>query len=159
MVALSTPFSISSVTYSLRIRSSGPEGAMSMQILAHKRQALALKREGKMAEAKEELRKAKILEKQVEEMAMLGQSGGEDEASDDDELHALIRGLEREEKMKGNTGKGAASKSIPEDLGIFANFVNDDDDAHVEVTLLTFELYTTFSSNMARWCLEVRIYS
>lgn len=37
------------------------------QILAHKRKAVSLKREGKLAEAKEELRLAKLLEKQAEE--------------------------------------------------------------------------------------------
>lgn len=37
------------------------------EILAHKRRALALKREGKLAEAREELRKAKLLERNLEE--------------------------------------------------------------------------------------------
>lgn len=107
---------------------------MSMQVMAHKRQALALKREGRLAEAKEELRKAKILEKQAEEMALLG---GEDEASDDDELQALIRGLEREEKVKGNAGKkGASAQGVPEDFSIFTSFVGDDDDADVEVCMM-----------------------
>jgi len=106
--------------------------------MAHKRQALALKREGKLAEAKDELRKAKILEKQAEEMALLGQADGEDEASDDDELHALIRGLEREEKAKGNAGKrGASSQPVPEDFSIFTSFVGDDDDADVEVCMMS----------------------
>ncbi|KAG0578852.1 hypothetical protein KC19_4G054500 [Ceratodon purpureus] len=111
----------------------GPNDAMSTQITVHKRQALALKREGRLAEAKDELRKAKMLEKQAEEMALLGEAGGEDEASDDDEIHALIRRLEREEKLKGNAGKGGASQSIPEDFGLGFSFVDDDDDAHVEV--------------------------
>lgn len=111
----------------------GPNDAMSSQITAHKRQALALKREGRLAEAKEELRKAKILEKQAEEMALLGQAEGEDEASDDDEIQALIRRLEREDKLKGNAGKGGASQPIPEDFGLAFSFVDDDDDAHVEV--------------------------
>lgn len=106
---------------------------MSTQITAHKKQALALKREGRLAEAKEELRKAKILEKQAEEMALLGQVEGEEEASDDDDLQALIRGLEREEKLKGSTGKGGLSRSIPEDFGLGFSFVDDDDDADVEV--------------------------
>jgi hypothetical protein len=126
----------------------GPGDAMSTQIMAHKRQALALKREGRLAEAKEELRKAKILEKQAEEMALLGQAEGEDEASDDDEIHALIRGLEREEKLKGNAGKGGASqKSIPEDFSLGFSFVDDDDDAHVEVcSLYAFNYNARYST-------------
>ena len=114
----------------------GPNDAMSSQILAHKRQALALKREGRLAEAKEELKKAKILEKCAEEMALLGPAEGEDGASDDDDLQALIRGLEREEKLKKNAGKGGASQSIPEDFGLGLSFVGDDDDADVEVCCL-----------------------
>lgn len=106
---------------------------MSTQIMAHKRQALVLKREGRLVEAKDELRKAKILEKQAEEMALLGPAEGEDEASDDDEVHALIRALEREEKLKGNAGKKGASQANPEDFSILSTFVGDDDDAHVEV--------------------------
>ncbi|XP_023544473.1 synaptonemal complex protein 1 [Cucurbita pepo subsp. pepo] len=60
------------------------------QVVAHKRKALMLKREGKLAEAKEELKKAKILEKQLEEQELLG---GADEESDD-ELSALVRSLD-----------------------------------------------------------------
>jgi hypothetical protein len=41
--------------------------SLQQDILVHKRKALALKREGKLAEAKEELRKAKLLEKRMEE--------------------------------------------------------------------------------------------
>ncbi|XP_030534063.1 uncharacterized protein LOC115743435 isoform X1 [Rhodamnia argentea] len=59
------------------------------QITAHKRKALMLKREGKLAEAKEELKKAKVLEKQVEEQELL--AGAEDS---DDELSALIRSMD-----------------------------------------------------------------
>lgn len=40
---------------------------LQQEILAHKRRAVAFKRDGKMSEAKEELRKAKLLEKQMEE--------------------------------------------------------------------------------------------
>lgn len=111
----------------------GAGATMSAQILAHRRQALVFKREGNMIEAKEELRKAKLLEKQAEEMAVLGQGEGDDEASDDDDLVALIRGLEKEEKLKGNAGKGGTSQSIPEDFSLFSSFVDDDGDAHVEV--------------------------
>ncbi|XP_068668617.1 uncharacterized protein [Aristolochia californica] len=42
-------------------------GSLQQDILAQKRKALALKREGKLAEAREELRQAKILEKSLEQ--------------------------------------------------------------------------------------------
>ncbi|XP_022142344.1 uncharacterized protein LOC111012486 isoform X2 [Momordica charantia] len=60
------------------------------QVVAHKRKALMLKREGKLAEAKEELKKAKVLEKQLEEQELL--AGAEEES--DDELSALVRSLD-----------------------------------------------------------------
>ncbi|KAL4019678.1 hypothetical protein IC575_018434 [Cucumis melo] len=60
------------------------------QVVAHKRKALMLKREGKLTEAKEELKKAKVLEKQLEEQELL--AGAEDES--DDELSALVRSLD-----------------------------------------------------------------
>ncbi|CAO2039426.1 unnamed protein product [Urochloa humidicola] len=59
------------------------------QVNALKRQALQLKREGRLAEAKEELKKAKILEKQLEEQEILGEA----EDSDDD-LAAIIRNMD-----------------------------------------------------------------
>ncbi|KAG2651917.1 hypothetical protein PVAP13_1NG322600 [Panicum virgatum] len=59
------------------------------QVNALKRQALLLKREGRLAEAKEELKKAKILEKQLEEQEILGET----EDSDDD-LAAIIRNMD-----------------------------------------------------------------
>lgn len=59
------------------------------QVNALKRQALLLKREGRLAEAKEELKKAKILEKQLEEQEILGEA----EDSDDD-LAAIIRNMD-----------------------------------------------------------------
>ncbi|KAH7545846.1 hypothetical protein FEM48_Zijuj01G0137000 [Ziziphus jujuba var. spinosa] len=63
------------------------------QVVAHKKRALALKREGKLAEAKEELKRAKILEKQLEEQELLA------EAEDsDDELSALIRGMDNDKQ-------------------------------------------------------------
>ncbi|PON36739.1 43kDa postsynaptic protein [Parasponia andersonii] len=55
------------------------------QVVAHKKKALALKREGNLAEAKEELKKAKVLEQQLEEQELLA------EAEDSDgELSELI---------------------------------------------------------------------
>ncbi|KAI0526781.1 hypothetical protein KFK09_002372 [Dendrobium nobile] len=56
-----------------------------------KRKALLLKQEGKLAEAKEELKQAKILEKQLEEQEFLV------EASDsEDELYTLIQNMGNE---------------------------------------------------------------
>ncbi|KAF3451624.1 hypothetical protein FNV43_RR07719 [Rhamnella rubrinervis] len=63
------------------------------QVVAHKKRALTLKREGKLAEAKEELKKAKVLEKQLEEQELLA------EAEDsDDELSALIRSMDNDKQ-------------------------------------------------------------
>ncbi|KAJ6292209.1 hypothetical protein OIU78_024388 [Salix suchowensis] len=42
------------------------KSSLQQEVLAHKRKALALKREGKLAEAREELRQAKLLEKSLE---------------------------------------------------------------------------------------------
>ncbi|VVA93793.1 unnamed protein product [Arabis nemorensis] len=65
------------------------EGIDKSQVIAIKRKALALKREGKLAEAKEELKRAKILERELEEQELLG---GADES--DDELSALINSMD-----------------------------------------------------------------
>ncbi|CAA7029783.1 unnamed protein product [Microthlaspi erraticum] len=59
------------------------------QVIALKRNALALKREGKLVEAKEELKKAKVLERELEEQELLG---GADES--DDEISALINSMD-----------------------------------------------------------------
>ncbi|XP_027346098.1 uncharacterized protein LOC113857950 isoform X2 [Abrus precatorius] len=64
------------------------------QVVALKKNALMLKREGKLAEAKEELKRAKILEKELEEQELLA------EAEDsDDELSALIRGMDDDKEI------------------------------------------------------------
>ncbi|XP_027920945.1 uncharacterized protein LOC114178977 isoform X1 [Vigna unguiculata] len=64
------------------------------QVVALKKNALLLKREGKLAEAKEELKRAKILEKELEEQELL--AGAEDS---DDELSALIRGMDDDKEL------------------------------------------------------------
>lgn len=83
-------------------------GVDNTQVVAHKRKALLLKREGKLAEAKEELKQAKILEKQLEEQEFLG------EASDsEDEIYTLIQ----------NMGKDNQDDLMLEnDLDVGANF-------------------------------------
>ncbi|XP_062087441.1 uncharacterized protein LOC133794250 [Humulus lupulus] len=63
------------------------------QVVAHKKKALALKREGKLAEAKEELKRAKVLEKELEEQELLAEA----EDSDDD-LSALIRSMDSDKQ-------------------------------------------------------------
>lgn len=63
------------------------------QVVAHKKKALALKREGKLAEAKEELKRAKVLEKELEEQELLAEA----EDSDDD-LSALIRSMDSDQQ-------------------------------------------------------------
>ncbi|KDP42226.1 hypothetical protein JCGZ_02956 [Jatropha curcas] len=69
-------------------KDAGTGGTLKSQVVAHKRKALALKREGKLAEAKEELKKAKVIEKQLEEQELLG--AAEDS---DDEISVLIRSM------------------------------------------------------------------
>ncbi|OWM63306.1 uncharacterized protein LOC116192533 [Punica granatum] len=68
----------------------GNRGIGRTEVTAHKRKALLLKREGKLAEAKEELKKAKLLEKQAEEQEILGGAGD----SSDDEFSDLIRSMD-----------------------------------------------------------------
>ncbi|KAI3928247.1 hypothetical protein MKW98_023848 [Papaver atlanticum] len=83
---------LSSLIGEVHKSSSSGKGAGSIdksQVIAHKKKALVLKREGKLAEAKEELKKAKVLERQLEEQELLG--GAEDS---DDELSALIRNMD-----------------------------------------------------------------
>ncbi|RWR93517.1 FYVE zinc finger [Cinnamomum micranthum f. kanehirae] len=59
------------------------------QVLALKKKALMFKREGKLSEAKEELKRAKVLEKQLEEQELLA-----DADESDDELSALVRNMD-----------------------------------------------------------------
>ncbi|KAF3789591.1 Vacuolar sorting-associated protein 27 [Nymphaea thermarum] len=62
------------------------------RIVALKRNALKLKREGRLAEAKEELKQAKILEKELEQKEFLG----DDSDESDDEIAALIRCMDND---------------------------------------------------------------
>ncbi|KVH89594.1 Tetratricopeptide-like helical [Cynara cardunculus var. scolymus] len=66
----------------------GSFGIDKSEVVAIKKNALALKREGKLAEAKEELKRAKILEKQIEERELLG-----DDEDSDDEFSLLVRSM------------------------------------------------------------------
>lgn len=98
------------------------KGTSSMEVLAHKRKALALKKEGHLAEAKEELKKAKLLEKQLEEQQLLG---GEEDESDDD-LHALMREIDKK-------GPEHSMEAMDMDFSLLSN-IHEDDDQGFEVT-------------------------
>ena len=121
---------------SQKVKSTGNEsvvGAERMQVLAHKRRALALKREGKLVEAKEELKKAKILEKQLEEQEMIDQG-----VESDDEHATLMRGLDNESKVEahplGGLGMKLANDSIF-DLSQLATMGDEyDDNMGIDVT-------------------------
>ncbi|KAJ4869886.1 phosphoinositide binding [Raphanus sativus] len=58
-----TPGSFESVS----VQNTSPQNTLKQDILAHKRKALALKKEGKISEAKEALQQAKLLERRLEE--------------------------------------------------------------------------------------------
>lgn len=91
------------------------------QVLAHKRKALTLKREGKLAEAKEELKQAKILEKQLEEQEFLV-----DSSESEDELLILIRNMDDDDQDDSTLGNS---------LGVDADFehlLGDADDLPIE---------------------------
>ncbi|KAK8971014.1 hypothetical protein KSP40_PGU009103 [Platanthera guangdongensis] len=91
------------------------------QVLAHKRKALTLKREGKLAEAKEELKQAKILEKQLEEQEFLV-----DSSESEDELSILIHNMDdddRDDLMLGNSLDAGAD---------FEHLLGDADDLPIE---------------------------
>ncbi|XAR50300.1 hypothetical protein NMG60_11004586 [Bertholletia excelsa] len=100
------------------------------QVLAHKKKALSLKREGKLAEAKEELKRAKILEKKLEEEAFLA------EAEDsDDELSALIRSIDSDDQddLLGTYKPGAHFSfdhlmGMTDDFGVDGNFEATEED-------------------------------
>lgn len=102
------------------------------QVIQMKKKALALKREGKLAEAKEELKRAKILEKQLEEQELLG-----DAEDSDDELSALIRGLDDDKQKDFSAGFNLMDSRIDLDLSniggdfnLDGNFEVTDDDMH-----------------------------
>ncbi|WCJ20355.1 phosphoinositide binding [Euphorbia peplus] len=109
-------------------KDAGTSGIDKTQVVAHKRKALALKRAGNLAEAKEELKKAKILEKELEEQELLG--GAEDS---DDELSAIIRNMDdddEQDELIAGQGLGHGS-----DFDHLLGTVGDlGDDRNLEVT-------------------------
>ncbi|XP_057499599.1 uncharacterized protein LOC130783852 isoform X2 [Actinidia eriantha] len=108
----------------------GSRGIDKTQVIAHKNKALTLKREGKLVEAKEELKRAKVLEKQLEEEELL--AGGEDS---DDELSALIRSIDSDKQedllVSNNPDTGFNFDhlmGISDDLGVNDTFDVTDED-------------------------------
>ncbi|XP_059623767.1 uncharacterized protein LOC132266802 [Cornus florida] len=100
------------------------------QIIAHKKKALALKREGKLAAAKEELKTAKVLEKQLEEQEFLAEF-----EDSDDELSSLIRSMDVDKQedlsIRHELGTGFDVDDLVglgDDLGIDNNFEVTDGD-------------------------------
>lgn len=101
------------------------QGTDKTQITALKRKALVLKREGKLAEAKEELKKAKVLEKQVEEQELL--AGAEDS---DDELSALIQSMD-DDKQENFPWQQQHDSRLDDLIGVAGNV---DEESNFEVT-------------------------
>ncbi|XP_078437860.1 phosphoinositide binding protein [Wolffia australiana] len=100
------------------------------QVLALKKKALMLKREGNLADAKEELRKAKALERELEEQALLGPPLDES----DDELAAIVRSLDDQKKDDvlvdddHSLPMNLDFLSLPDDLPFDDNLnINEDD--------------------------------
>lgn len=115
----------------------GSHGIDKTQVIAHKKRALALKREGRLDEAKEELKRAKVLEKKLEEEEFLA------EAEDsDDELSALIRSIDSDKQdsllvsYEPNPGFDFAHLvGVANDLDFDDNFeVTDEDMGDPEIT-------------------------
>ncbi|KAG6515506.1 hypothetical protein ZIOFF_025929 [Zingiber officinale] len=100
------------------------------EVIALKKKALLLKREGKLAEAKEELKKAKILEKQIEEQELLGDAG-----DSDDELYALINSMDDDKQEELEIGHASRvefglNTFLSDDLPNDGNFQVTEDDMH-----------------------------
>ncbi|KAL3634382.1 hypothetical protein CASFOL_021436 [Castilleja foliolosa] len=104
------------------------------QVIAHKKRALELKRSGNLVEAKEELKRAKILERKIEEEELLG-----DAEDSDDELSSLIRSMDGDDhdhdfsvghdKSDVNIDFGHFT-GIADDLAVDGNFEVTDEDMY-----------------------------
>ncbi|KAF0928945.1 hypothetical protein E2562_011040 [Oryza meyeriana var. granulata] len=99
-----------------------------------------LKREGKLAEAKEELKKAKILERQLEKQEVLGEA---DES--DDDLAALIRNMDDGnpddillDNLRFPDFNFEQLLGTSDDLPIDGNFDFADDDPDMSAALKSF---------------------
>ncbi|KAL6207046.1 hypothetical protein ACLB2K_024291 [Fragaria x ananassa] len=118
------------------------------QVVAHKKKALQLKREGKLAEAKEELKRAKVLEKQLEEHEFLAEA-----EESDDEISALIRSMDDDKEdfsiqYEQEDGFNFDSLINVADDIIDSNFeVTDEDMEDPEITAALKSLGWTQDSN------------
>ncbi|KAL6197552.1 hypothetical protein ACLB2K_033160 [Fragaria x ananassa] len=119
------------------------------QVVAHKKKALQLKREGKLAEAKEELKRAKVLEKQLEEYEFLAEA-----EESDDEISALIRSMDDDKEgfsiqYEQEDGFNFDSLiNVADDHVIDSNFeVTDEDMEDPEITAALKSLGWTQDSN------------
>ncbi|RWW57212.1 hypothetical protein BHE74_00036019, partial [Ensete ventricosum] len=105
-------------------------GVDKSEVIAVKKKALLLKREGKLSEAKEELKRAKLLEKQIEEHELLGEA-----EESDDELHTIINSLDddKQDDLALDHASDAGFQFnnqlvFSDDLPIDGNFEVTDDD-------------------------------
>ncbi|KAL6503573.1 hypothetical protein OROGR_025496 [Orobanche gracilis] len=88
-------------------------------VIVHKKRALELKRSGNLSEAKEELKRAKILERKIEEEEFLGEVD-----DSDDELSSLIRSMDGEEQ-RGRDISGRHNPDFNFDFGHFTGIGDD----------------------------------
>ncbi|RVW14369.1 hypothetical protein CK203_097455 [Vitis vinifera] len=115
---------------SLRKSRKETHGIDKSEVIALKKKALMLKREGKLIEAKEELKRAKLLEKQLEEQEFLA------EAEDsDDEISSLIRSIDNDKQGDFSIGYNPANDfdfdhlvGMADDIGLDGNFEAMDED-------------------------------
>lgn len=131
-------------------KSTGTQGIDMSPVVALKRKALLLKREGNLAEAKEELKKAKILEKELEEQQLL--AGAEES---DDELSAIINSIDDNEQDDflieyEHRAKIDHLDITADDLGIDSNLeVTDEDMEDPEIAAALKSLGWTEDSDQA----------
>ncbi|KAJ0099226.1 hypothetical protein Patl1_20503 [Pistacia atlantica] len=131
-------------------KNTGTHGIDTSPVIALKRKALILKREGKLAEAKEELKRAKILEKELEEQQLL--AGAEES---DDELSAIVRSVDNDEEddfpIQYEREANLDHFDITvDDLGVDCNFeVTDEDMEDPEIAGALKSLGWTEDSDLA----------
>ncbi|KAK9268027.1 hypothetical protein L1049_010466 [Liquidambar formosana] len=132
-VSISLEGELSTLIGEISQRSNSDKGTSTIdktEVIALKKKALMLKREGKLTEAKEELKRAKVLEKQLEEQEFLA------EAEDsDDELSLLIRSIDIDKRDDLSIGFRTQPGfdfdhlvGIADDLGVDSNFEVTDED-------------------------------
>ncbi|KAJ6401818.1 hypothetical protein OIU84_013979 [Salix udensis] len=96
------------------LASQNSKNALQQEVLACKRKAVALKREGKLAEAREELRQAKLLEKSLEALK-LRREGQVEEAEAEFELAKALE-AQLDEMSSNDSGKSSVNIAEPVDV-------------------------------------------